>query len=211
MQLYGSKRAPNSDRVEMFLYEKGIELPITQVNLMAGEHHAEAYKAIAPNRRVPCLVLDDGTAIRESVAICRYFEELHPEPALFGTGALQAAQVEMWQRLMEFELMLPVAMSFRHTHPAAKALEKVQFTEFGQAQHALAQKRIAVLNKELADRQWLAAGGFSIADITAYIALGFGKLTKLAPDPQAHPHVLRYLADIQARPSAIRLRGETPG
>lgn len=208
MKLYGSKQAPNSDRVEMFLAEKGIDLPITQINLMKGEHYSDEYRAIAPNRKVPCLVLDDGTAIRESIAICRYFEETQPEPPLFGTSAVEKAQVEMWQRLMEMELMMPIAMTFRHGHPAGAALEKPQFPDFAQAQRAVAEKRIKVLNKELADRQWLLGDTFSVADITAFISLGFGRISKLSPDPQAHPNVVRYMQDVQARPSAQVLRKE---
>ncbi len=208
MKLYGSRMAPNSDRVEMFLAEKGIDLPIIQLNLMAGEHYSDDYKAIAPNRKVPCLVLDDGTAIRESVAICRYFEEIQPEPALFGTGAVERAQVEMYQRLMELELMMPIAMCFRHGHPAGAALEKPQIPELAQAQRVVAEKRIKVLNKELADREFLVGGRFSIADITAYIALGFGRVSKLTPNEDEHPHVVRYLAAIAARPSAQQLRAK---
>ncbi len=206
MKLYGSRMAPNSDRVEMFLAEKGIELPLIQLNLMAGEHHSTEYKAIAPNRKVPCLVLDDGTAIRESVAICRYFEEIQPEPPLFGTGAVERAQVEMYQRLMELELMMPIAMCFRHGHPAGAALEKPQIAELAQAQRVVAEKRMKVLNKELADREFLVGERFSIADITAYIALGFGRVSKLLPNQEEHPHVLRYQAAIAARPSAQALR-----
>lgn len=208
MQLYGSKMAPNSDRVEMFLHEKGITLPIVQLNLMAGEQHGDEYKAIAPNRKVPSLVLDDGTVIRESVAICRYFEEIQPEPPLFGVGAVQRAQVEMWQRLMELELMLPIAMTFRHGHPAGAMLEKTQIPEMAQTQRIYAEKRIKVLNKELADRRFLLGDDFTIADITAYIGLGFGRISKLTPDPEQHPHVVRYLKEIAARPSAQALRAE---
>jgi glutathione S-transferase len=208
MHLYGSKRAPNSDRVEMFLAEKGIEVPFIEVNLMKGEHYGEDYRKLAPNRRVPCLVLDDGTTVRESIAICRYFEELHPEPPLFGVGPLERARVEMWQRLMEFELFLPIGMRFRHGHPAMAALEKPQFPDFGEAQAVVALKRIGVLNKELADRRYLLGDTFTVADITAYIALGFGKLSKIVPDPEQHPNVIRYLADIAVRPGAQAIRGK---
>lgn len=208
MKLYGSKQAPNSDRVEMFLHEKGIVLPIISINLMKGEHYSEEYKAIAPNRRVPALVLDDGTTIRESVAICRYFEELQPQPPLFGVGAVERAQVEMYQRLMEFELLLPIAMSFRHGHPAAAAIEKPQVPEFAAAQRKQAEKRLRVLEKELAGRQWLVGDRFSIADITAYIALGFARVPKLFPAEAEHPNVIRYFNAIAARPSAQALRGK---
>ena len=209
MKLYGSKMAPNSDRVEMFLHEKGIEVPFVQINLMKGEHHSDEYKRLSPNRRVPCLELDDGTTIRESIAICRYFEEIQPDPPLFGVGAVERAQVEMYQRLMEMELMLPIAMCFRHSHPAGAALEKPQFPEFGKAQGALGLKRIGVLNKELADRQFLLGDTFTVADISAYIGIGFGKISQIRPDPEAHPNVVRYMADIAARPSAQALRNKS--
>lgn len=208
MELYGSKQAPNSDRVEMFLVEKGVSLSFRNLNLMKGEHHQDSYKALAPNRRIPCLVLDDGTAIRESIAICRYIEETHPEPNLFGRNPLERAQVEMWQRLMEMELMLPIAMCFRHGHPAGAMLEKPQIPEFAATQNAVALKRIKVLNKELADREFLLGDYFSVADITAYIGLGFGRISKIKPSEEEHPHVVRYLRTIAQRPSAIAIRPE---
>lgn len=208
MLLYGSKMAPNSDRVEMFLHEKGVKIPFHQLELMKGEHHSDEYKAIAPNRRVPALVLDDGAVIRESIAICRYIEELNPEPALFGRNPLERAHVEMYQRLMELELMMPIAMAFRHGHPAAKALEPVQIQEFADTQREVAMKRIKVLNKELTDKEFLLGDYFSVADISAYISLGFGRISKLGPNPEEHPNVVRYMGAIAARPSAVALRGE---
>lgn len=207
MLLYGSKMAPNSDRVELFLHEKGLEIPFRQLELMKGEHRSEEYRAIAPNRRVPALVLDDGTVIQESIAICRYLEELNPEPALLGRTAVERAQVEMYQRMMEMELMLPIAMTFRHGHPAGKMLEPVQLPEFAEVQREISLKRIKVLNKELAEREFLLGDYFSVADITAYIALGFAKISKLSPNEQDHPHVVRYLNTIKARPSAVKLHG----
>lgn len=206
MLLYGSKMAPNSDRVEMFAYEKGIELPFRQLELMKGEHRSEEYRAISPNRRVPALVLDDGTVIRESIAICRYLEEIQPEPALLGRNPVERAHVEMYQRIMELELMLPIAMSFRHGHPAGKMLEPVQLPEFGALQKEIAIKRLKVLNKELADKQFLLGDYFCVADITAYISLGFARISKITPNAEEHPHVLRYLESIKSRPSAVKLR-----
>lgn len=206
MLLYGSKMAPNSDRVEMYLHEKGIEIPFRQIELMKGEHRGDEYKAIAPNRKVPALVLDDGTVILESIAICRYIEELNPQPPLFGTTPVERAQVEMYQRIMELELMMPIAMAFRHGHPAAKALEPLQVTDFAELQRTVALKRIKVLNKELAEREYLVGDQFTVADITAYIAMGFGRISQIGPDADEHPHVVRYLKAIAARPSAQALR-----
>lgn len=203
MKLYGAHRAINSDRVTLFLAEKGVDVVFVPLNLMAGEHYAPEYrKAVAPNARVPALQLEDGTVIRESVAICRYFEELHPETALFGRGALQKAQVEMWQRLMELELMMPIAMAFRHGHPAAAAIEKPQIPEFAQVSKQRAEKRLEVLNKELADREFL-AGEFSIADITAYLSIGFAKLAKIRP-PEEATHIQEWMQRVAQRPGIAK-------
>ena len=118
MKLYDGGRAPNPRRVRVFLAEKGIDVPLVRVDMAAMEHRGSEVTSRNPLQRLPVLELDDGTVICESVAICRYFEELHPEPALFGRGAVGKALVEMWQRRMELNLMTPVAQAFRHLHPA---------------------------------------------------------------------------------------------
>ena len=133
MKLFDGGRAPNPRRVRVFLAEKGIEVPLVPVDMGALEHRSEAVSSRNPLQRLPVLELDDGTIITESVAICRYFEELHPEPALFGRGALGKAQVEMWQRRMEFNLLSCVAQAFRHIHPAMKEWEIPQIPEWGEA------------------------------------------------------------------------------
>jgi glutathione S-transferase len=123
MKLFDGGRAPNPRRVRVFLAEKGIEVPLVPVDMGALGHKQEPISSRNPLQRLPVLELDDGTIITESVAICRYFEELHPEPPLFGQGALGKAQVEMWQRRMEFNLLGCVAAAFRHIHPAMKEWE----------------------------------------------------------------------------------------
>ena len=176
MKLYDTQLAPNPMRVRIFLAEKGIDVPTEQVNLMQGEHRSDDYRKVAPNMKVPALELDDGTILLETVAICRYFEEIQPEPPLFGTTPLEKAQVEMWQRRMELELFFPTAMTFRHLHPAGAALEG-QIAEFGETQKAIALKRRAILDKELEGKEFIAGDRFSIADITAFCAVGFGKIS----------------------------------
>jgi len=120
MKLYDSGRAPNPRRTRIFLAEKGISVPTEQVDMMAKQHKTPAYAAINPLQRVPALVLDDGMIITESIAICRYFEALQPEPSLFGLGAKEIAQVEMWNRRCEINFLANVANVFRHLHPAMK-------------------------------------------------------------------------------------------
>jgi glutathione S-transferase len=123
MKLYDGGRAPNPRRVRVYLAEKGIAVPMEQVDLGAMAQKSAAFTAINPLQRVPALELDDGTIITESIAICRYFEVLQPEPPLFGVGAKEAAIVEMWQRRVELHLLWPVSQVFRHSHPAMKAME----------------------------------------------------------------------------------------
>lgn len=114
MKLYDGGRAPNPRRVRIFLAEKGISVPTEQVDLGNLQQRSEAYTAINPLQRVPALVLDDGTVLTESLAICRYFEALQPDPPLFGKGALQSALIEMWNRRIEFHLYMPVSTVFQH-------------------------------------------------------------------------------------------------
>src|SRR5215475_2149064 len=133
MKLYDGGRAPNPRRTRIFLAEKGIKLPIEQVDLGHMEQKSAAYVAINPLMRVPALVLDDGTVLTESIAICRYFEALQPDPPLFGRGALEQAKVEMWNRRLELDLLLPIAQVFRHQHPAMAAFEQPQVPQWGEA------------------------------------------------------------------------------
>ena len=114
MKLYDSKVAPNPRRTRIFLAEKGITVPTEQVDIMLMQHKTPEYTAINPLQRMPSLVLDDGTVITESIAICRYFELLHPEPPMFGVGPKDAAVVEMWNR--RAEINLSNGGGFRHTH-----------------------------------------------------------------------------------------------
>ena len=123
MKLYNSKVAPNPRRVRIFLSEKGVSIPPVEVDLATLQHKTAEFSAINPFQVIPALELDDGTVIGESIAICRYIEELHPEPNLFGATPLERATVEMWQRRVEWHLLLPIAQVFRHTHPHMAKLE----------------------------------------------------------------------------------------
>ena len=123
MKLYDGGRAPNPRRVRIFLAEKAMSLPVEKIDLANLEHKTAEFTALNPLQRVPVLVLDDGTVITESIAICRYIEGLRPEPRLFGRGALEEALVEMWNRRVELNLYQAVSAVFRHTHPAMKDLE----------------------------------------------------------------------------------------
>ena len=136
MRIIETRSAPNPRRVRIFLAEKQIAVPFEEVEIMQGELRNPEFSALNPLQRVPVLVLDDGSAIAESVAICRYFEELQPEPALFGRGAVGRAQVEMWNRRAELGLFQAVATVFRHLHPKMSGLELPQVVRLGRSQQA---------------------------------------------------------------------------
>jgi len=201
MKLYDGGRAPNPRRVRVFLAEKGIQVPTEQVDLGTMQHRSDAYTAINPLRRVPALVLDDGTVITESIAICRYFEATNPEPPLFGQGALGQALVEMWNRRAELHLLFPVASVFRHLHPAMAQLEVPQVAQWGEANKPRVVSFLELLDGELKNRPYLAGEKYSVADITAMIAVDFMRVAKLAV-PDALANLKRWHASVASRPSA---------
>ena len=201
MKLYDGGRAPNPRRVQIFLKEKGIELPTQQLDLNSLEHRNEEMTAKNPLQTVPFLELDDGTVIAETIAICRYLENLHPEPSLFGEGALEQATIEMWSRRVEFGFFLRVASSFRHLHPGAAVLEGEQIPDWGRKNQGLAMDSLAVLDRQLENNQFIAGDRFSVADITAFVATQFFKPARLEVPAEGAEHFKRWFAEVSARPS----------
>jgi glutathione S-transferase len=201
MKLYDGGRAPNPRRVRIFLAEKGIKVPTEQIDLGNLEQRSAAYTAINPLQRVPALVLDDGTVIAESIAICRYFEALKPDPPLFGRGALEAALVEMWNRRAEIHFFLPVASIFQHLHPAMKIMVNPQVPDWGEANKPRVFEFLQFLDGELKSRPYVVGADFTVADITALVAVDFMRVSKLAV-PETLANVRRWHAAVSARPSA---------
>jgi glutathione S-transferase len=165
MKLYDNKMANSPRKVRMFLAEKNItNVEMVEINMMEGEHKTPEYRAIAPNSRIPALQLDDGTVIMESTAICRYLESLHPEPNLFGESPIEIASIEMWQARIFNELMIPLAMGFRHLHPAMSALE-TQNKEYGETQKNIGIKSLKYFNNILSESEFVAGDRYTFADI----------------------------------------------
>ena len=170
MKIYEFTQAPNPRRVRIFLAEKGITVPLVQVNIAAGENRKPEFLKINPMGGLPVLELDDGTHIAESVAICRYFEETHPNPPLMGTDAKDKAVIEMWNRRMELNLFGPAGRAFQHTNELFKGRIK-QFPDYGAAQRETVTQQIQWLDAQLGNRPFIAADRFTIADITALVAI----------------------------------------
>ena len=200
MKIYDSKTAPNPRRVRVFVAEKGIQIPYEEVDLGKAINRGEEFRKKNPSGTVPVLELDDGTCISETVAICRYLEELHPNPPLMGVDAKDRAIVEMWQRRMELELLIPVANAFRQRHEFFKGKIR-QTPEFAEAQKKDAEERLARLNDELANRKFIAGDRYTIADITALCAIDFGRVSKIAIQPD-QANLARWHAEVSARASA---------
>ena len=200
MKLYDARTAPNPRRVRIFLAEKSISVPVEQVDIVSAQNRSAEFRAKNAMGTLPVLELDDGTTIAESVAICRYFEELQPDPPLMGTDAKDRAAIEMWQRRMEFELFLPITQVFRNGHAFFKG-RIPQVPEYGEVCRKHAEQRLEWLDGVLADRPFVAGERYTIADITALCAIDFGRVSNIRVTPE-QPNLARWHAAVSSRPSA---------
>jgi glutathione S-transferase len=200
MKIYDSKTAPNPRRVRVFVAEKGIQIPYEEIDIVKAVNRSEEFRKKNPSGTLPVLELDDGTCIAETVAICRYLEELHPNPPLMGVDAKDRAIVEMWQRRMELELLLPIADAFRLRHEFFKGRMR-QLPEYAAIQKQNAEDRLARLNNELTNRQFITGDRYTIADITALCAIDFGRVSKIAIQPD-QTNLARWHTEVSARESA---------
>jgi len=206
MKLYVAQRAPNPRRVTLFMAEKNITgIELVNVDLNALEHKSEAYRAKSPLAKVPALELDDGRVLTETRAICTYLEGLYPEPNLMGVDFEERAFIEMADRRVEWSLLMGIANSVRHSHPGLAVLEQPQFADFG---HSQAQKVLEVarwFDGVLEHQPWMAGERFTIADITAFCAIEFGKLMKFNPGAQGMPALQAWRDRVAQRNSAKAL------
>ncbi len=198
-KLIDSARAPNPRRVKIFMAEKGVELPVEDVSIMDREHYTPEYRARVGGSVVPAFELEDGTVLTETMAMCRYLEALHPEPNLMGQSALEIAQIDMWARRVEFGVLLPVAMVLRHANPAMAVLEE-QVPEWGEANRPRVAKALKWMNKRLGEAEYIAGPRYTVADITALVAIDFMRAIK-TPIPDDHSNLIRWREALNERPS----------
>ena len=200
MKILEDGRAPNPRRVRVFLAEKGIEMEFQQLDIMASEHKSEEMTALNPVQRIPILLLDDGTAISETISICRYFEAVQPNPCLMGETPLEIATIDMWLRRVEEKLLMPVANVLRHTNPRMAVLENPQVPEWGEVNREKVAWMLDILDAELAGRDYIAGDAFSVADITALVAVDFMRVIKMELGDRQH--LRRWHDRVSSRPSA---------
>ena len=198
MHLFTQSASPNGQRVEVFMKEKGVEIPCTQIDLRAAENLSEDYRSKNPFGRVPVLQLDSGAFLSESQAICLYLEGLHPEPNMFGESAEEKALIEMWNRRVELNVLMPVAQGFRNMTGFFKDREKV-VPEWGEVSAEIAQESVALFNDHLADNQYINGDRFTIPDMTLAIVLGFAK--NVGQELLGGENIARWYAEVTARPA----------
>jgi glutathione S-transferase len=207
MKLYEFKAAPNPRRVRIFLAEKGIDVPTVQIDLQNREQHTPEFLARNPMGGVPCLELDDGSHISESVAICRYFEGLQPEPRLMGAMPEEAARIEMWNRRMELDGMAAAGEAFRNSVPAFadRALPGIdpvaQIPDLAQRGKERLSRFYERLDEVLAKTPYVAGESYSIADITALVAIDFAGWIKIQP-AESLVNIAGWYGRVSSRPSA---------
>ena len=203
MKLYTYPGAPNPRRVHIFLAEKGIRIPFETVDIMTRANRAPEFMArVKPLGGLPVLELDDGSHIAESVAICRYFEALQPEPSLFGRTPEELGRIEMWDRRIELGLAQPTGLVWIHGSPLTAHVVKHQIAEVAEQSRAVVRRQHDFLDEQLAARAFIAGERFSMADILALTTLDFAaKRLQLAHEPR-HKNLTRWHEAVSSRPSA---------
>ncbi len=205
MKFYDCSTAPSPRRVRIFIAEKGIGIETVQIDLREGEHLTPEFKAINPHCTVPVLELDDGTTIAEIPPICRYLEEIHPEPNLFGADARERATIGQWDRYMEIDGVMAVAEALRNRAKgmAGRAITGPvgyeQIPELAERGLARTRQYFADLDRRLGESEYIAGPRFTVADITALVAVDFAGWLKIAiADDQ--PNLRRWHDTVAARP-----------
>lgn len=207
MKFYDCITAPSPRRVRIFLAEKGITVPTVQVDLRHGEQLTPAFRAINPDATVPSLELDNGTRINDAIGICVYFEAVHPQPPLMGTTAEEKALITAWQREVERNGFYAVMEAFRNSTPGLKGRALPGPHDYEQIPALAERGRLRVahfyqhMDARLAQNEYVAGPTYSVADITALITVDFAARAKL-PIPEECGHLLRWHAQVSARPSA---------
>ncbi|MDP1743062.1 MAG: glutathione S-transferase [Polaromonas sp.] len=204
--LYDCATAPSPRRARILLAEKGVAHDTVQIDLRTREQMGEAYRRINPQCTVPALRTDEGVMLTDNAAIAAWLEAHCPQPPLMGSTALEKAEIASWQWRIEFEGLTAIAECLRNSSPAManRALpgpvDYPQIPELAQRGLVRVQQFFATLNQRLEGRDFIAADQFSVADITAVVAVDFARIVKVKPGEQ-HPELVRWRAAMALRPS----------
>jgi len=201
VKLYDLPPSPNARRVRIFIAEKGLEIPIVPVNMMTGENQSEDYLVKNSLGKMPLLELDDGTCIAESAAICRYLEEMNPNPPLMGRNPLERALVEMWHRRMELEFLIPMITIFLHTGEMWKD-RVTQIPQVAETGILNVKERMEWLDKELDGKEFITGEDYTVADIAAQCAFVMGKAALGLRIAEDQLNLSNWFTRVSSRPTA---------
>ena len=201
MKLYDLPPSPNARRVRIFIAEKGLEIPMVPVNMMTGENQSEGYLAKNSLGKMPLLELDDGTCIAESAAICRYLEEMNPNPPLMGRNPLEIALVEMWHRRMELEFLIPMITIFLHTGEMWKD-RVTQIPQVAETGILNVKERMEWLDRELDGKEFITGEDYTVADIAAQCAFVMGKAALGLRIAEDQLNLSNWFTRVSSRPTA---------
>jgi glutathione S-transferase len=201
MKIYDFALAPNPRRLRIFVAEKGLKIPTEQVDIFTGKNRTPEMLAKNPAGGLPVMELDDGTYLAESVAICRYLEGLHPEPNLMGKDSCEQAFIEMWNRRVELNLFGAAGRAFQHTNELFKTRIK-QFPDYGATQRETVAQQLQWLDAQIGNKPFIAGGRFTIADITAEVAVDFAAQAAGVPMDPALKNLTRWHQSVSSRLSA---------
>ena len=201
MKLYDLPPSPNARRVRILIAEKGLEIPIVPVNMMTGENQSEDYLAKNSLGKMPLLELDDGTCIAESAAICRYLEEMNPNPPLMGRNPLEKALVEMWHRRMELEFLIPMITIFLHTGEMWKD-RVTQIPQVAETGILIVKERMEWLDRELDGKEFITGEDYTVADIAAQCAFVMGKAALGLRIAEDQLNLSNWFTRVSSRPTA---------
>ncbi|MEN7343650.1 MAG: glutathione S-transferase [Pseudomonadota bacterium] len=212
MLFYDCQPAPSPRRVRIFIAEKGLDIPVQEIDLGSGEHMTPEFRAKNPDCTVPALELDDGSVLSETIAICAYLEDTFPEPPLIGSDARSRAEVLMWNARIEQQGLAAVAESFRNhakgfTGRAVTGPENYdQIPALVPRGRARAEQFMRMMNARLEGREFVAGAQFSMADITALITVDMCAWIKL-PIPESLANLRRWHTAVSTRPSVTGRTG----
>jgi glutathione S-transferase len=207
MKFYDCATAPSPRRVRIFLAEKGLDVPVVQVDLRAGEQLSDEFRAINPDCTVPVLELDDGTRITEAFAICQYVDAVHPEPPLMGRNARETALVTMWNARIEQHGLGAFAEMFRNFHKGfrgraiAGSVDCEQIPALVERGRKRGEAFFNRLDQHFASNDYVVGGDYTLADITALVGVDFAAWSKIEIGPE-RPHLQAWYDRVSTRPSA---------
>jgi glutathione S-transferase len=200
LKLYNSV-GPNPRVVNLFLAEKGVDLPREEVNLMAGENRQAPHLARNPAGQMPSLEMDNGVHLAEITAICEYLDEKYPNPPLIGSTPEERAETRMWVRRIDLNYCEPLANGFRFGEGLRLFESRIRTIPHASADlKTIAAERLAWLDGLMAGKTWVCGDRFTLADIMLFVFVEFGGQVGQPANPDLK-NIAAFMDRVRARPA----------